>query len=372
MRQNLFRLIPVRRSGGQAGDPGNAAATVRRQLSPVHTRNRVKIQMQRILEIDLHALLLRKIPPTFVFRGQIPLLQERPDGGRRGLHAEIHHQPFGAQIDGGNDPVVTGPVEFLSDAQLTAGPPAGGTAPKIAVIIDFPRRGPARCVRIQLQVIVFLRIAEFSGIERALQIPEIPPRVLHGREAGPPGDPVQGRFLLLRARCIRQKRLKLLRRPLPGLLEGGAVAAGKQQAQKVGKILRHGMDIVRRGIHGADGEHHLAKAADPAEMNAVHTGPANDPGPLRRAEIGLVFVSPLQPQRGQIDAIREEFRTGQFHLCLLPLFRLPGRRRIPLRPVSPAPAAGSRRPSHSERAGLPLTGAGPVCSSPVQLVLCRS
>ena len=101
----------------------------------------------------------------------------------------------------------------------------------------------------------------------------------------------------------KQKRLKLLKIPLPRLFQRRAIAAGKQQTQEIRKIPRQRVDIVGRNIHRADGKHHFAKPANQAKVNSIHSSPANDFGPLGGAKIGLVPGTPFQPQGSQIDAI---------------------------------------------------------------------
>ena len=68
------------------------------------------------------------------------------------------------------------------------------------------------------------------------------------------------------------------------------------------------MYIVGRGIHGADGKHHLPKAADQAVVDAIHTRPADDLVPLGGAEIGFIPGALFNPQERQVNALLVKFR----------------------------------------------------------------
>ena len=114
-----------------------------------------------------------------------------------------------------------------------------------------------------------------------------------------------------------KKRLKLRLVPLPGLLQCIAVAAGQQQPQKVRKSPGERMNIVRSNIHRAAGKHHLPKAADQAVMDAIHTRPADDFGPLGGAEIGLIPGALIKAQGCQVNALFCKIPIGPFHCFFL-------------------------------------------------------
>ena len=71
-----------------------------------------------------------------------------------------------------------------------------------------------------------------------------------------------------------------------------------------------------RRIHGADSEHHIAKAADQAVMNAIYTRPADDFSPLRGAEIGLPDAL-FKAQESQVNALFCKIPIGPFHCFFL-------------------------------------------------------
>ena len=61
------------------------------------------------------------------------------------------------------------------------------------------------------------------------------------------------------------------------------------------------MDKIAESIHRTDSEDDLAEVLADAKMNAINTGPADDLGKYRRAEVVAFLLTPLKSNMRKIQ-----------------------------------------------------------------------
>ena len=257
------------------GRPAPAACAFLAQNAAVDGHRDGEVQTQRVFVLYAHTVGLAEIAVVRLALRR-PLGHEGEHLIHGGAHANIHDQTLGAGVDRGDAPLVSRPGEAPVQAQFrTRLVPAAVVAHAPRLRLRLGGRGDA------LGVFVLY----FAVVKAVLQRVDIAPGVLHGREAELFAYLVHDGERRVRGRILREIGVELLAAPAPALLDGRTVAAAEQQPQKVRKVGRHGVDIVRRGVHGADGKDRAAVAAHEAVVYAVRALPAYHGRAARSAEI---------------------------------------------------------------------------------------
>ena len=284
------------------GRPAPAAGALTVQDAAVDGHGGGEVQAQRVFVLDAHTVGLAEIA---VMR----LALRRPPGHEGehllhgGAHANVHDQPLGAGVHRRDAALAPGPGEEPVQPELRARlVPAAVEAHAPRLRLRLGERGDA------LGVFVLY----FAVVEAVLQRVDIAPGVLHGREAELFAYFAHDGERRVRGRIFREIGVELPAAPAPALLDGCTVPAGEQQAQEIREILRHGVDIVRRRVHGADGENRAAVAAHKAVVYAVRALPAYQGRAARGAEIELSLAA-LHAQRREVYARTEELFVGLVH-----------------------------------------------------------
>ena len=239
-------------------------------------------------------------------------LHEGPEAHGLHLPRDIEDEPLLAGIGRERRPARAEGRKFAAQAYLRAGPPAVlPAAPKAAGVIDRP---------LALGLGLYGHVGHEPGVgvvypavvEARLQLVDIAPGVLHGREAENFGDGVHYLARLGGGGVPGEIGAEALARHAAALLDGSAVPAGKQQPQEVREAARHGPDIVRRGVAGADGEDRIAVSGREAVVDAVRALAADNLSAARRAEIRL--PARRRAERAEVYARSAEFFVVRAHL----------------------------------------------------------
>ena len=236
-----------------------------------------------------------------MLRVQVPSFHVLPQFFPICPHTEIYHQAFAAGIRRGNLPHMPRPFKSAVQRKFRSCPVSAPVSPEVSVKVYLPLRWGLLGLRVQVHIVEFFRILDFTVIKMFLQRSDIVPRPLHGAQLQFLPKVRQHALLFFRRRIVPEKAFKLRLVPLPRLHRSRRIAAGKNQPQEFLEIVRNGVNKVRRGIHGAHRKHHIAKAPNETKVDTVHPCPAEYRRALRRTEIQALLLPTLYSHSRQIQ-----------------------------------------------------------------------
>ena len=194
--------------------------------------------------------------------------------------------------------MISSPVQLLMDPDFFSCMRSSMMSPKVSVKINLPFRESDFCRRIQVNIIVILRVFNPAVVKIRLKLSDIFPRLLHRRQLHGFCKLLQGLLSLSCCWIFQKKGLKFFPAPPPRLFQGCLIAAGKEQAQKIRKILRQRMYISLRFIHWINRKNHSAKTANEAKMNAVRSCPAKNRRAFWRTEVLCILPAAFNSHSG--------------------------------------------------------------------------
>lgn len=246
-----FRVLQVRLHSMRAAGcrhPDKAVSVPMAQFPAVYRQLGVVVYRQGILCFLTLFFLRSELPLSLDPRP--PVLRMDPDLLGLNLHTEIYHQPLSTDIHRQDMPHFPAPGKGFSyrnfPPRLVA--PSMPTAEATAKVhtplwILWSFRGLGHTV------IVFLPEGYFLVVKGRLYLPDIPVRVLHGREPQAIPQTFQSGLPLRRGWVVLpQEGFKFVSVPQMGLFRSRQALTGQKQAKKILKIPGQRIDAVPQRI----------------------------------------------------------------------------------------------------------------------------
>ena len=236
-------------------------------------------------------------------------------GNLLGIHLtqNAHNQALVKGIYLRDIPVDTCPLEPGINANRLAPNGFGVVIKEVAIPGDLPLRRLAFRRNIY-NLIILGRIDQSIIVKFLLKLVHIGEGIFHGCQLVLLLNCIQTSLHFFRGRICFKELFKYFPVHEPALLNGSRIVAGQNQSEEIFKISGNRMDIVAGVIGRIDRKNEFTKALDGTEMDAVHTGPADDLRADRRAEIAALLFATLQANIGKIQFGSEE-ANQVVHAC---------------------------------------------------------
>ena len=212
----------------------------------------------------------------------------------------MHDDALIEGIDFGNKPVDTCPLEPCINNNRLSSDRIGILIKEISVPGDLPFRSRTLC-RFLYDFIILGWESECIIVKLLLELVHVSKRIFHGRQLILLTDLIQA-LLALSIRLVSRKEvLKHFPVHKPALLNCRCIIASQQKPEKVLKVSCNRMDILAGEIFRADRKDDLIKPLGGAEMDSIYTGPADDLGKNRSAEIIALLFSAYETNMRKIQ-----------------------------------------------------------------------